>query len=298
VSAIALAQIFALLTAFGFAAGDTAVLFALRTSTPITGILTLSAITLLIYGPIALATYPVSEIGLQSFFIFLAAGIASPGLAGTFLYMSFRRIGLSRSITISSSAPLFTILFAVITLGERPTAGVYLGTLLIVAGVMVLAQEQRSHSKSLAEGKSVWHAFIFVILATIMFVLAAIFRKIGVALIPSLSVGLSISAMGGLLVVALWHPFLPKADRVRIARPALGFFIISGILSSSGHLAFFAALQRGPLSIVAPLAYTSPLFALVLAWLLIREEERLNARVVFGAILICAGAALVTMSRA
>ena len=64
-SPLFMAQILSLLTALGFAAGDTAVHRALRTSTPVTGILTLSVITLVIYGPIALMTYPLGEIGFQ-----------------------------------------------------------------------------------------------------------------------------------------------------------------------------------------------------------------------------------------
>ena len=104
-NSLILANLLALLTGLAFAAGDTAVHFALRTSTPVTGILTLSVVTLLIYGPVALATFPVLEIGWPAFLVFLAAGVASPGLAGTLLYMSFRRIGLSRSVTIISCAP-------------------------------------------------------------------------------------------------------------------------------------------------------------------------------------------------
>jgi transporter family protein len=297
VSPIAIAQILSLLTALGFAAGDTAVHRALRTSTPVTGIFTLSLITLIIYGPIALATYPLGEIGLTGFFVFLAAGIASPGLAGTLLYMSFLRIGLSRSVTVISGAPLLTVIFAVGTLGERPTALVYLGTVSIVAGVMFLAQEHRTRRLPGEEKKSVWHSFVFAAGATLMFAVTAVLRKIGVTMIPSLSVGLSIAALGSLCVILLWNPFLPEMNRIRITRQDIWFFVLSGVLSSSGHLAFFAALQMGPLSTVAPLVYSAPMFALIFSWLLFRKEERLNFYVVAGAILICAGAAFVTMAR-
>ncbi len=292
------ANIFALLTAFGFAAGDTAVHSALRTSTPITGILTLSGVTLMIYGPIALFSYPLAGIGFQAFLLFLLGGIASPGLAGMLLYMSFRRLGLSRSVTIVSCAPLITVLFAIVALGERPGPLIYIGTVLIVGGVIVLARERQEVSVREGGGKSVWYYFVYVAIATIMFALAAIFRKVGLAIVPSLSVGLSISAIGSFLVVVIWHPFLPREDRFRIGPRDFWLFIVAGVLSSSGHLAFFAALKMGPLSTVAPLVYSAPLFALIFSWFLFRREERLTARVVWGALLICAGAALITMSRA
>ncbi|MFQ5912348.1 MAG: DMT family transporter [Nitrospinota bacterium] len=292
-----MAQVFSILTAIGFSAGDSSVRLALRTSTPITGILTLALLILLIYGPIAVATFPLKEIDSLGLLVFVAAGVASPGLAGTLYYMSFRRIGLSRSSTIGACAPLIMVLIAVVALGERPTPLVYLGTLLIMAGVAALAREQRSASRREPRGKSVWHYFIFAVLAMLMFAVAAALRKVGLSMIPSLSVALSLAAIGTLLVVALWHPFLPQEDRVKISRHNIGYFLASGILSSSGHLAFFAALQRGPLSTVAPLVYTTPLFALAFSWLLFREVERLNSRLVAGALIVCAGAVLVTMSR-
>ncbi len=292
-----LANLLALLTGFAFAAGDTAVHFALRTSTPITGILALSVVTLLIYGPVALATFPVSEIGWYAFLIFLAAGIASPGLAGTLLYMSFRRIGLSRSVTIISCAPLLTVIFAIVFFGESPTYLVFIGTLFIVLGVILLAQERQKGGMGQASGRSVWHSFIFAGLAVFMFALTAVLRKIGVMMVPSLSVGLSIAALGALLVAVVWNFFLPENDRIRIGSYDAKFLIASGVISSSGHLAFFAALQIGPLSTVAPLVYSAPLFAVFFSWIFFRKSERLNAPLIIGAILICAGAALVTMSR-
>lgn len=291
------AQIFAILTALGFAAGDTAIRLALRTSTPMTGTLTLALVTLLIFAPIAVATFPLKEIGVQGFLLFVAAGVASPGLAGTLFYMSLRRIGLSRSATIASASPLITVIIAVTILGERPTFLVYFGTLLIMAGVISLAREQRSASRSEARGKSVWYYFIFAVLATLMFAAAAVLRKVGVAIIPSLSMALSLAAAGTLLVVAFWYPFLPPEDRIKISRENVWHFVANGVFASLGHLAFFAALQRGPLSAVAPLVYMTPLFAMAFSWFLFRELERLNLRLVAGALLICAGAALVTMSR-
>lgn len=292
------AQIFSLLAALGLATGDVAARFGLRASTPITGILVLMVTTLVMYGPLAVATFRPEEMELRGLLILVAAGFAAPGLAGTLHYMSFRRIGLSRSVAIVGSSPLITVIFAVVTLGERPNWLVYWGTVLIVAGVISLAREQRgAGSRGEAGRKPVWYYFVLPAVATLLFGAAATLRKVGISMIPNLSVALSASAIGGLLAIALWHPFLPREERVRLGRRNVGYFVANGVLVSLGHLAFFAALQRGPLSIVAPLVYTTPLFALAFSWLLFREVERLNARLAASALLICVGAALVTLSR-
>jgi drug/metabolite transporter (DMT)-like permease len=294
---ILIAQMFALLAAFGFATGDVAARYGLRTSTPISGILIMGLMSILFFGPFALVSFRKEEIQLGGILIFLIAGIAAPGLAATFHYMSFRRIGLSRTVAIAGSAPLITVILAVATLGERPKAVVYLGTLLIVFGVIFLAKEQRSASRQLGEGKSVWHYFVFAALGTLLFAIATTLRKVGISRIPNLSVALSVSGIGTLLIILLLHPILPREERIRLSRQNIWFFVASGGLSSLGHLAFFAALQRGPLSIVAPLVFTTPLFALFFSWIFFREIERLNLRLVTGALLICLGAALVTVSR-
>ncbi|MBI2880807.1 MAG: DMT family transporter [Candidatus Tectomicrobia bacterium] len=292
------AQIFSLLAALGLATGDAAARFGLRASTPITGILVLMVTTLVMYGPLAVATFRPEEMELRGLLILVAAGFAAPGLAGTLHYMSFRRIGLSRSVAIVGSSPLITVIFAVVTLGERPNWLVYWGTVLIVAGVISLAREQRgAGSRGEAGRKPVWYYFVLPAVATLLFGAAATLRKVGISMIPNLSVALSASAIGGLLTIALWHPFLPREERVRLGRRNVGYFVANGVLVSLGHLAFFAALQRGPLSIVAPLVYTTPLFALAFSWLLFREVERLNTRLAASALLICVGAALVTLSR-
>lgn len=294
---LVLANLLALITGLAFAAGDTAVHFGLRTSTPITGVLALAVVTLLIYGPIALATFPVTEIGWGNFLIFLVAGIASPGLAGTFLYMSFRIIGLSRSVTVISCAPLLTVFFAIVFFNEKPTYLVFIGTLFVILGVMLLGRERTINKKENSSSKSGWYSFIYAVLTILMFSLTAVFRKIGVSKVPSLSVGVAIAALGALLVVLIWNIFLPQKDRIRIGVYDTKFFLLSGLLSSSGHLAFFAALQMGPLSTVTPLVYSAPLFALVFSWIFFRKSERINKILVSGAALICIGAALVTLSR-
>jgi drug/metabolite transporter (DMT)-like permease len=211
--------------------------------------------------------------------------------------MSFRRIGLSRSSSVIGSSPLVTVIIAVIILGERPAPLVYFGTLLIVAGVISLAREQQTTSKEEGQKKSIWHYFIFVVLATLMFGVAGVFRKAGIPLVPNLSVAMCMAALGTLLVIVCWHPFLAQEYRIQIKRTSMKYFLISSICLTAGHLSFFAALQRGPLSTVAPLVYTTPLFALGFSWVLIRQIERLNSRLVLGAFLLCAGGALVTMSR-
>ena len=287
------AQSFAILAALTWAIGDSSARVALRTSTPVTGTLTLALVSLAVWGPVAWATFDRGDIQIRGLLIFLVSGVTL-GLARNLLNMSFGRIGLARSTTIVSSSPLIAVLAAAVFLGEGPSSLIYLGTLSIMGGVILLAQERRSAARAWGE---VRHDFLFAALSALTFGITAVLRKAGVSLIPSLSLGLSTAALGALGLIAVCYPFLPRTERVQFSRNNFGYFLVSAFFSTLSHFAFFAALQRGPLFTVAPLVYTSPLFVLVFSWVWFRQAEGLSFRLAVGVVLICAGAALVTMSQ-
>ncbi len=296
-SNLLLAQIFAVLTALGYASSDVAARYGLRTSTPTSAIFMMAMMTLLLYAPTAAATFRWEDWNLKGALVFLRGGIASPGAAAMFHYKSFRRIGIARTVSVVGCAPFFTVILAVLVLGERPNSLIYMGTVLIVGGVVSLAFERKSAARDRGERRSVWRDFIFPVGALLMFVAATTLRKVGIQLLPSLSVGLTLSGIGSLFIIGCWYPFLRPEERLRFNRVSFWQFVVSGGLAALGHLAFFAALKLAPLSTVAPLIFTTPLFAVIFSWMFFREVEKLNARVVAGALLICAGAALVTISR-
>ena len=276
---------------------STAARFGMRTSNPITAILTLVWVTLLLYGPAAIHALQTASVDTRGLLWLAAAGMAAPGLAGTLHYMGIRQIGLSRSTSIVGSSPLVSVIIAVAALDENPSPLIYAGTLLIMAGIMFLSHERKSASDAEKEGRSFWSGFLYASGAAFMFGVAGVLRKAGITLIPFVSVGLCTAAIGALVAILLWNPFLPREDRIRYGRKNIGYFLVSATINSLAHFAYFNALKRAPISAVVPLAYTTPLFALAFSWLFFRKMERLNARAIAGAVLVCGGAALVTLSR-
>jgi len=291
------AQIFALLTAFGLTTCDAVARYGLRSSTPVTAIVTLAGVTILLYAPAAAGAFIAQEVNPLGFLILVCAGAAAPGLGGTFFYMSVQRIGMARTASFAGSSPLVALLIAVTLMGEKPGPWTYLGTGLIVGGVIVLSNEHRLAALPGRGNQPFWRVFILAASATLLFAVAAALRKVGVIRVPSLSVALCAASIGVLGATLFLHRFLPEGNRIRFTRQSVGWFAASGAINSLAHLSFFSALQRAPLSSVVSLAYVSPLFALGYSWLLFREVERLNIRVLAGALLICAGAVVVTQAR-
>ena len=290
------APILSILSAMLFTGGNLFLGYGLRTSTPVIATLMLAFVTLLIFGPVTVLVVRQEGISQVAVLTFVVGGVASPGLSRTLLSMSIERIGLSRSVIIANAAPLVAIIFGVALLGERPTFLVYLGTISIIVGVSFLAQEQETPGAIKPDARSAWPNYTLAFLAMVTLGLAASFRKVGISMFPSPSAGLTFGTVGSLLVLAPWYPFMPEKDRVKKGRGGLGFFLGSSVFTCSAQLCFFAALQRGSLSVVMPLISTIPLFTLLVSWIFLRKVERLNFRIVLGGLLVSCGAALVAIA--
>lgn len=163
--------------------------------------------------------------------------------------------------------------------------------------MMVLALEKRQSLDGRGE-QPFWKHYGLAALATLMFGASALLRKAGITLVPNMSLALSATAVGMFLAIIFTNIFISANNRIRFTHQSIGYFIASGILNTVAHLSLFAALSLAPISLVVPLAYVTPLFAMGYSWLLFREMERLNFRLVAGGVLIIAGAIFVTISRA
>jgi uncharacterized membrane protein len=67
------------------------------------------------------------------------------------------------------------------------------------------------------------------------------------------------------------------------------------LIACSAQLSNFVAIARGDLSVIIPLLNTTPLFNVVFSALFIRNVETVTPRIVFGAIVMVTGVALITL---
>ncbi len=79
------------------------------------------------------------DFSLKSASLLLVAGAIAGGVAMIVYFMALQKIGAARTIPITSIYPLFTIIFSLIILREEfNMVNVFTGTLLIVAGLIIL----------------------------------------------------------------------------------------------------------------------------------------------------------------
>jgi drug/metabolite transporter (DMT)-like permease len=183
-------------------------------------------------------------------------------------------------------APLFSALIAIVAFGEPLRWPLAAGTLLVVAGGVLLAWEGERPANYRAYG-----AVLAVAVAVAFGLRDNVGRAVGED-VTAEPLAQSAAIMLGAAVVLLANLLRRPAalSRLRVSfRP----FVSSGLLAALAQVTLFEALARGHVTVVAPLAGTGVLWTVVFAAAFLGRSELIGRRVVLVALLIVAGGTLV-----
>lgn len=129
--------------------------------------------------------------------------------------------------------------------------------------------------------------FILALLSAVFAALTSILAKVGIEGVNS---NLA-TALRTLVVLAMaWMMvFVTNAQSGigEISRKSWLFLILSGLATGASWLCYYKALQIGEASKVVPIDKLSIVITLVLAWTFLHEQ--VNAKSIFGCLLIVAG---------
>jgi drug/metabolite transporter (DMT)-like permease len=282
------AEILALLTALGFAVSDVLMGEGIRTSTPYTGAVALSFMITACFG-LALPWVSISvALNLPGVLWFLLVGISQVGLGMFFFYLSMRRVGVARAAVISASAPAFSVGLAVLFLGERPNLFVYLGTLAVILGVMVSSGGGKGADESRRRLGPV--DLMFPIITAFLFGASPLFRKVGLAQIPSVPIGTFLAGAGGLVTLLSLQGAFPVNERFRWEAKAGRLFLAGGLVMAVAQGTFFLSLRTGMVSTVVPLVFVKPVFVSAIVFMTRQGRHKVGRRVFLGGILMAVGA--------
>ena len=227
----------------------------------------------------------------QAILWFAMAGILSQAVGRYLNYSGLKRLGASRNAPLAGTSPFYSVLLAVVFLGETVNPLIIGGILVLVSGIYFLTS-----GKPIVSGFKRWE-YVFPLGAAACWATTSIFVKVGVS-------SLSIPPLAG-VPVALFFASLMLALPARkdfnasLAgnRRGLGFLVLAGVASSLAVISQYSALAKLPVVIANPLLNTHPLVALLLAHLFLRQSEKITGRIVLGAFLVVIGVVLATMGR-
>lgn len=265
----------------------------MRTSTPLTAVLTINSIVSL-GGFIASFLYEDwGNIIPMAIFWFGCMGLIGAGIGAICRMVAVVRMDLSSSTLVASTTPIWGALFAIFFLGEDPTVRVLTGTLLIVVGVCILTIGRENVETDFKH----WFrtALIFPIVASVVYAIAPIFTKYGYFYqkTPFLALGVSFGLGNVLLLLA--KPILPKGNAIFAPFKSLVCFVIGGIFNTAAAFSFMYALTFGDVTLILPMSRFTPLWVVLFSSIFLRKIENINFMVVFAAITVVCGGLLISL---
>jgi drug/metabolite transporter (DMT)-like permease len=284
------AIVLALASALCYGLGLTLTQFGLRDVPPAAGAaISIPTSTLLFVAaaPIGLAgTAPVWS----ALPIFAAVGLLFPAAATLITFEANRRLGPVITGSLGNLAPVVAVLLAFVLLGEPLRLGQMLGLAIILAGVIVLTGPRGQQTA----GWTSWYVVLPFAAAALRGLIQPVI-KLGLALWPSPYAAVLVCYVisSAVVVTALRL----RTGRWRPAASARGLRWFAGVGACNGLavLLMYAALARGPVSIVSPLVATYPLVTVV-ASALARHAVGHQLRVTLGAALTVAGVGLLLVT--
>jgi uncharacterized membrane protein len=281
-------EILSLFTALCYGASSVLARKGMRDSTPMTGVIVGSIVQMVLLSALLVANPP-EAFNWTAVGLFVASGIFASTLGRLLNFTSIERLGVPLSAAIIGSNPLFSTLFAAMFLGEQVAANTLLGTVLVVAGIAVA--RSGGHAVKGLRGRDI----MIPIAAATFYGAASVTRKAALNILPDSVFGAVIGALSSLVVYSIYLIVTRRTRDLQINWVGSRFFVVNGVVLTLAWLSMFTALTTGKVSVVTALGGTSPLFAVLLSAILLKDSEELNLRIAVGCLAIVAGAAVITL---
>jgi uncharacterized membrane protein len=217
---------------------------------------------------------------------FVVSGLVGTGAGRLFRVVAIDKVGAPVAASILNMTPLVATGFAIVILGERVTLPILAGTLVIVAGTVLLSLSGRY------VGFPPRH-LVYPFLAATCFGVVQVVRKLGLSQTgPVFDAAINttaglVAATAFVLATGNWHA-------LRCDRRSLAYLVGGGVAENTGVFLLIVALGFGEVSVVTPLIGTAPLFVLLLAVFFPSGRRAPGWRVVVGAVLVVLGVFLLT----
>jgi DME family drug/metabolite transporter len=291
---VGLGELMAISSAVIFALGQGCVRQGMRSASPFLSALIINVMVSMGGLTVSLYRGTLQEATLTPLLWFVAMGIAGPGIGRITHLIGITKLGLNRSVTISSATPIWATLIAIVVLGESPGFSVLLGTMAIVSGVWLLSMREDG-----SQSFGAWFrgALIFPLIASVAYALAPIFVKLAFAYQQAPGVALAVGFMTGNVVLLAGKPLLPRWDGAPpLRRDVLWLFAAGGINITTAFL-LTIAFTLAPISTTLPLSRTAPIWVLLVSYLFLGQLERVTWRTVVAAVMVVTGGVLITAFR-
>jgi drug/metabolite transporter (DMT)-like permease len=284
-------QFLALVTAISYAGALVASRRGLQYSTPDTVTWVSILVQNITLWTAVFATGGIPSVSWVAVGIFCIVGTFQMGVR-LLAYTGVLKIGASRSSSLQSISPLIAATIAIAILGEPASTLIIAGTLLVVCGIVLVSWKAERELSSFRW----WHLLLPVGAAFLTGINHPLRRyAFGISDEP-----LFFSAFMGLVSLfgfLIYRTVSPQKQRLEWSGAARWPFLCTGIFETLSILLIMTSLSLGRVVVVAPIAATYPVWALIGAKIFLRDVEKVTTKTVAGILSVVAGTVAIHLGR-
>jgi drug/metabolite transporter (DMT)-like permease len=267
------------------------------TSRALDALVVVSAVNLVVFVPVTLVVhYPTFDVGWLSVGAFASAGLFGFLLGRALHFESINLIGASRTEPIKSSQPLHATLIAVVVLGESVTSMHVAGIVLITVGIATISWETASSNPLNLSRRRLAVALLLPLLAALFYGIEPTLTSVGLDTGTPILIGAVIEAATGLTGLLLYRQVVGYTNSPSYLRSVFSrWYVAAGVGNTLFVLAYFRSLSVAPVAVVVPVVQSSPIIVIAVSLLFLQRYEKVTAKVVLSAVVVVAGAVVVTL---
>jgi drug/metabolite transporter (DMT)-like permease len=204
-----------------------------------------------------------------------------------------RFIGPSRANAFLTANPVVAAIGGWFILDEKLELQQFIGGALMILGLLWLIMSRSAPATASDEVPT--KGYFWAVAAAVAFGSAFVFRKWGLERFPGSVIGAFIGAAAAFTVVTALDLRSRKLVTTVKAnfRPFAWWYLAAGIFTTLALLSQFNAFDYLPAWVVGILQGTQGMFTLLLGWIFLRQEERIDRTLVGSILLVMSGVVLI-----
>lgn len=219
--------------------------------------------------------------------VFLILSGLSTGSSWLCYYKALQLGDINKVVPIDKSSIVLTIILASMFLNEGISLIKFISIILIGLGTLLMIDKKESPNTS---NNKEW--LIYACLSALFASLTGIFGKIGITNIDYYY-GSAIRTTVVLIMSWVMVLISGKSSKLKVDKKEIIFIVLSGFATGISWLAYYKALQVGPLSIIAPIDKLSILVTIIFSYFVFKEK--LSFKALVGLLLIIIGTLLLAL---
>ena len=207
-------------------------------------------------------------------------------------YTGVLKIGASRSSALQSISPLISATLAIAILKEPATSPIIGGTFLVVCGVMLVSWKAERELPSFR-----WWHLLLPIGAACLTGMNHPLRRYAFSLSNEPFFFSAFMGLVSLVGFSIYRLVSPRRQTLEWNRSGLWPFFWTGVFETFSILLIMTSLSLGRVVVVAPIASTYPVWALIGAKLFLRNVEKITVKTMLGILSVVAGTVAILLGK-